>query len=147
MDDLISRQEAIYAVNTALFPKINTAKDAEKALRNLPPEQPETCEDTISRQAAISVIAKWMLEYGGEGEERERNALRQAAEEIKYLSSAQPDLDEVYAHAETEAEARYHDEIVRCRECRFYKSDGCFFSTAETEKDGFCSWAERRTDE
>ena len=33
MDDLISRQEAISAVNTALFPKINTAKDAEKALK------------------------------------------------------------------------------------------------------------------
>ena len=47
MDDLRSRQEAIYAVNTALFPKINTAKDAEKALRNLPPAQPEIvqCKD------------------------------------------------------------------------------------------------------
>lgn len=39
MDDLISRQEAISAVNTALFPKKNTAKDAEKALLNLPPAQ------------------------------------------------------------------------------------------------------------
>lgn len=36
MDDLISRQTAISAVSTALFPKINTAKDAEKALRELP---------------------------------------------------------------------------------------------------------------
>ena len=35
--------------------------------------------DLIYRQAAISVIAKWMLEYGGEGEERERNVLKQAA--------------------------------------------------------------------
>jgi hypothetical protein len=44
MNDLISRQAAIRAVNTALFPKINTAKDAEKALRDLPPAQPErTC--------------------------------------------------------------------------------------------------------
>ena len=34
--DLISRQAAISAVSTALFPKINTAKDAEKALRELP---------------------------------------------------------------------------------------------------------------
>lgn len=41
MNDLISRQSAIDAVNTALFPKINTAKDAEKALRNLPSAQPE----------------------------------------------------------------------------------------------------------
>lgn len=40
MDDLISRQAAIRAVNTALFPKINTAKDAEKALRDLPSAQP-----------------------------------------------------------------------------------------------------------
>jgi len=43
-EDCISRQAAIRAVNTALFPKINTAKDAEKALRDLPPAQPErTC--------------------------------------------------------------------------------------------------------
>jgi len=41
MDDLISRQAAINAVNTALFPKINTAKDAEKALCGLPSVQPE----------------------------------------------------------------------------------------------------------
>lgn len=34
--DLIDRQTAIDAVNTALFPKINTAKDAEKALKQLP---------------------------------------------------------------------------------------------------------------
>ena len=38
-------------------------------------------------------------------------------------------------------------EIVRCKDCTFYRSDGCFFSTAEIEEDGFCSWAERRTDE
>ena len=41
MSDLISRQAAIDAVNTALFPKINTAKDAEKALKALPSAEPE----------------------------------------------------------------------------------------------------------
>ena len=41
MKDTIDRQAAIDAVNTALFPKINTAKDAEKALRALPSAQPE----------------------------------------------------------------------------------------------------------
>lgn len=40
MSDLIDRQAAINAVNTALFPMINTAKDAEKALRDLPSAQP-----------------------------------------------------------------------------------------------------------
>ena len=43
--DAISRQDAIGAVNTALFPKINTAKDAEKALRNLPSAQPDSFVD------------------------------------------------------------------------------------------------------
>ena len=41
MSDTIYRQAAIDAVNTALFPKINTAKDAEKALKALPSAQPE----------------------------------------------------------------------------------------------------------
>ncbi len=39
--DTVSRQAAISAVNTALFPKINTAKDAEKALMALPSAEPE----------------------------------------------------------------------------------------------------------
>lgn len=44
---LIDRQAAISAVNTALFPKINTAKDAEKALLKLPSVQPQIirCKD------------------------------------------------------------------------------------------------------
>lgn len=55
--DAISRQDAIDAVNTALFPKINTAKDAEKALRNLPPAQPEIirCKDCKWKQGAECV--------------------------------------------------------------------------------------------
>ena len=69
--DLIDRHAAIDAVNTALFPKINTAKDAEKALRALPSAQPDhvadsdkkvsiSCShenDLISRQAAIDALA------------------------------------------------------------------------------------------
>lgn len=47
--------------------------------------------DTISRRAAINVITKWMLEYGGYGEEHGINALKQAAEEIKALPSAEPE--------------------------------------------------------
>lgn len=39
-------------------------------------------------------------------------------------------------------------EIIRCRDCLWYKNaDECFFSTAWTPEDGFCHWAERRTDE
>ena len=46
--------------------------------------------DTISRQAAINEIAKWMLEYGGEKEKRERDALEKVANGIKKLPSVQP---------------------------------------------------------
>ena len=95
MADLIDRQAAIDA--------ITNCEPGEEVfmLENMPSAQPEkrtekhtethAC-DLISKQKAISVIAKWMLEYGGEDEERERNALKQAAEEIKGLPSAQPTL-------------------------------------------------------
>ena len=56
MDDLISRQAAIDAVNTALFPKINTAKDAEKALRALPSAQPEPDWDYSKETKQITLI-------------------------------------------------------------------------------------------
>jgi hypothetical protein len=65
MDDLISRQEAIYAVNTALFPKINTAKDAEKALRNLPSAQPKkrTEERTETRGVCLNTVDRQAVEH------------------------------------------------------------------------------------
>jgi hypothetical protein len=68
-------------------------------------------------------------------------------------AEAQPDLDDVYAHAETEAEARYHAEIVRCKDCKQFRrwidTDICFcdITEAEMSDNDFCSKAERRTDE
>ena len=62
-------------------------------------------------------------------------------------------LDEVYAHAETEAEARFYDEIVRCKECKQFRrwidTDICFcdITEAEMSDNDFCSKAERRTDD
>lgn len=42
-------------------------------------------------------------------------------------------------------ESSAQPEIIHCRNCKyFHDSDGCFFSTAETEENGFCSWAERK---
>lgn len=57
--------------------------------------------DCISRQAAVTEIAKFMLEYGGENEKRERDALHRAAKGIKALQSAQP-------------------EIIRCKDCKWW---------------------------
>ncbi len=38
-------------------------------------------------------------------------------------------------------------EVVRCKECKWYKDfDGCFFSTTEVKEDDFCSYGERKTD-
>ena len=47
------------------------------------------------------------------------------------------------------------EEIVRCRDCKFYDEDdgygnyGCtlFDFSAKGMDDGYCAWAERRTDE
>lgn len=59
-EDLINRRAAISAVNTALFPKINTAKDAEKALLNLPAAQPEPpwipCNEKMPENEATVLV-------------------------------------------------------------------------------------------
>lgn len=54
-------------------------------------QERKTDGDTISRQAAIGEVAKWMLEYGGEDEKRERVALGHVANGIKKLPSVQPE--------------------------------------------------------
>ena len=65
MNDLISRQAAIRAVNTALFPKINTAKDAEKALRDLPPAQPHwiPCSERLPNSNGCYLV--WRPHFWG----------------------------------------------------------------------------------
>ena len=77
--------------------------------------------DFISRRAAIDAICKTSCGAGCGIPCDEIFALEE-------LPSAQP-------------------ELIRCKDCKFYRCNGCFFSTAETEENGFCSWAERRTDE
>ena len=110
MNDLISKQAAIDAIKKyylsfdaidanfldGLYTAIKLIKE------NVPSAQPNTRNtlqhvesvgcvgDTISRQAAINEIAKWMLEYGGEKEKRERDALENVANGIKKLPSVQP---------------------------------------------------------
>ena len=72
----------------------HTEKDVTRLL-SLPSAQPDAPDtnvgDIISRQAAVTEIAKFMLEYGGENEKRERDALHRAANGIKALPSVQPE--------------------------------------------------------
>lgn len=47
-----------------------------------------------------------------------------------------------------------HEEIVRCRDCRFYderhrecsmlECQECWYKLHDVEPDGFCAWGERR---
>lgn len=38
----------------------------------------------------------------------------------------------------------YVQDLIRCKDCRWYKCEECFFSTAEINPDDFCSYAERK---
>ena len=86
-------------------------------------------DDLISRQAAIDAIKKAMCEDGF------RSSTAIAYEIIRHLPSAQP-------------------EIIRCKDCKFYtemrtdlKTGICSLACRHLGDDGFCSEAERRTDE
>ena len=118
-DDTISRQAAIDAVNTALFPKINTAKDAEKALRNLPSAQPDlqqTCNqlatdiwDKLSEvynmenvpDAALSIIGDVMLALPSIQPERKKDIVQKFHDyQVEWLKShydivLEPQLEEM----------------------------------------------------
>lgn len=43
------------------------------------------------------------------------------------------------------------EEIVRCRDCRYFRigtnTDSCVFTDKYAHPNGFCSWGERRTND
>lgn len=120
------------------------AKEAIEALKASCSETPNN-SDCISRQAAINAIefgityAKAINKETGEVKElfRESNdELRKAADRIKQLPSAQP-------------------EVIRCKDCVNYRN---YYDTKEQEEryvcaldgfiwkpEGYCSYAERKT--
>lgn len=89
--------------------------------------------DLIDRQAALACFHDWIDKYGDVHTADEMAEYRA----IEALPSAQP-------------------EIIRCKECRYYEWMSnrvpdeqtwfCHNWNAETGKDDFCSYAERRTD-
>ena len=141
MSDMISRRAAI----DALYHVDEYNGRSIEAIRQLPPAELSTNladvgTDCISRQAAIEAIefgityVKVINTKTGEVTElfkKENEALEKAAERIKQLPSAQP-------------------EIIRCRECKFASGDSriCMkFGHSPIGELDFCAWAERRTDE
>lgn len=123
--DCISRQAAIDALRRAeALTRAFGYHNVIETIRELPSVQPETHEERTETHAC------------------------------DLISVIKQTLDEIYTHAETEAEARYHAEIVRCKDCRYYQDNNggyphmnCKWDANETpDEDDFCSGAERRTD-
>lgn len=177
MSDLISRQALCeYALNQK--DKSVTPND----IMRFPSAQPETHDkrtkthscDCINRQDAIDYCYQLInvehqqgsdeMNYGQERVNQTETILHH----LELMSSAQPDLDDVYAHAETEAEARFHAEIVRCKDCKHWLPHTQFgydedndvyydycaklipedeYYAFQREANDYCSRAERRTDE
>ncbi len=164
-EDLISRKAAIDAVYKCAdifagdMPVMVVKSDAYEALAQLPSAQPEkrtentrkthgVCLDTISRNAAIEAMedVDWhhinsngQLVHGANSKEDE--PLYKAEDVYKVLN----DIPSAQS------------EIVRCKDCRYmtehYDTDGnvpywtCSEWDSGTDYDGFCHYAERRTDE
>ena len=63
-------------------------------------------------------------------------------ENVKEYSLGYYDYDE-YAVPLSAVEDAPTIEIIRCGECKWNASDGCFFSTADRTLDDFCSYGER----
>ena len=129
MSDLISRQAAIDAANRTDYRGLlvedvtKVTDEVVKELKKLPSAQPETygkrtethARDLISREAAIHLIAG----YDGVIDKSVAKRL------LIQMPSAQP-------------------EIIRCKDCKFYREYGCQRAFVYPEPEDFCSRAERR---
>ena len=134
-EEAIKTLEANYP--DACFGQLREAVDA--AIEALKAQ--DAAGDTISRQAAVEACYNgWNKDYRG------------IAQDIKDLPSAQP---EVLACGEGELIAQ--PEIIRCNDCKhwtqttgnmrgFGLGDCDYINAKLVNCNGFCSWAERRTD-
>lgn len=48
--------------------------------------------------------------------------------------------------SDSSASWRVHEEIVRCRDCKYRAKACCWCINGGVEPDGFCAWGERRDD-
>lgn len=130
MSDLISRKAAIDAVDEAWtrwdVTTIDQLRDKlNELLLVLPSEQPEPCEDCVSR--------KVIMRHYDSGEYKHVNHISRNGllDYIEQLPSAQP-------------------EIIRCRDCTKCQYDTLFdqhlCNGIEVSEDFYCENAERRTD-
>lgn len=180
MNDTISRQQTITALR-ALSDEdgyINVPHEVvTDVVRGLPPvraeheqtAQPEqtktdklgvktgeTCEDCISRQAAIDALRYAQHRFTVADEAGGMGTVKWS-EDVIYFAAAKRVLDDLPS-AQPEQPERCSDcewwtnqpEIIRCRNCKFASGDSriCMqFGHSPIGELDFCAWAERRTDE
>lgn len=94
-------------------------------------------DDLISRKAAIDAVenitSSMSVCINSDECYGMKKMQRQAVIELANLPPAQP-------------------EIIRCKDCKYYEETDsrigtCLLTISGAQVDGFCSWAERRTDE
>lgn len=159
--DCISRQAAMEEISKQqtykMFEGEDTlyldANDVGSVLASLPSAQPEHTNSCYTNSWCIDC-----KEYDTENKCCPR-----------YNRVIKKTLDDAYRHGETEAEARFHDEIVRCKDCKHQVKewrtdkrlknkgymvcgcevvgDACGYWALLGQDDDYCSFAERRTNE
>ena len=171
MDDLISRQAVIDGVlelNTehrvswqdAVIDMVDALPSAQP---NLQPTCNQLATDCISRQAAIDAADR--SDYTGLAVEDVKKVTDEVVKELKQLPSAQPyteeeiqkmqdleqaELDKAFELGQQDAQP----EIIRCKDCRhsehwYGDKRRCFLwhkTGIDVFEDGYCNYAERRTD-
>lgn len=149
----------VHGANSDDHEPLYKAKDVYKVLNDVPSAQPEerteertethSC-DLIERQAAIDAVYKCADIFAGDMPVMVVKA--DAYEALAQLPSAQP---EVLACGEGELIAQ--PEIIRCNDCKhwtqttgnmrgFGLGDCDYINAKLVNCNGFCYWAERRTD-
>ena len=144
--DCISRQAAINALTSHIMPHNNedgtvtigvlSKSSIKNILNKLPSVQPEHTNSCYTNSWCIDC-----KEYDTENKccPRYNRVIKQT-------------LDDAYRHGETEAEARFYAEIVRCKDCKHWNRESicdgfCSEDCMRHDEDFYCGYAERRTDE
>ena len=130
MSDLISRKAAIDAMKS--ISDSICEQQAIDALCELPSAQPEHTNSCYTNSWCIDC-----KEYDTENKccPRYNRVIKQT-------------LDDAYRHGETEAEARYHAEIIACGDCKHWicHDRRCGYWNHGVKPLDYCSRAERRED-
>ena len=103
-------------------------------------------DDPISRQAEIDALWKAMYEYEDKAEKQfQESEDLDVGDWIEHRVFVQNmnDIDRQTILNLPPAQP----EIIRCKDCRAWDTPGYCVDFMTQDENGFCSWAERRTDE